>query len=408
MTFNATTTAALGAQIILTSDLPLPPKPAPPVEGQTVAWVDLLDVEAGGFWYKGRFFPVDEKEMDRLALVHEEMTAEGYQPPQLIEHDRKGENRGALLALQKWPDPRRGGKPTLIGALSFTDPDALTKIARKEIRYFSPGMGNVEDSRTGKVWTNCINEVSRVAAPHRKTGEHILGAEQDTHQTKEGETMEDDKKPTTPPQDAPPVPDDKTRLDMMEARVAACETTLGEIKATMGEVKTMMEGIKGVPADDASPTNSPAPGAENPPPSPQLAEVVALRAEVEAMKAEAQKARDEADRARFDAGFKAKAGKAITLSESHADILFTLSKQNPEGFKALIGAAEDKDKTPPAPPKAPEGPAYDPWGQMSLGEGAGAEAPPEKVKPSDVPRLAKDAGVSVEEMHTRLVRENRF
>lgn len=400
MTWIITQKATLSASRVLAEDLPLPSKPAPTIAGQTVIWVDLLDLEKPGFWYEGKFFAVTGADLDRLVRQHQEMTAEGYEVPHLVEHKRNGENRGTVRQLVKWSDPRRGGRPTLIAAVQLSDDDAPDKLRRGEIRYFSPGLGDVEDSRTKRVWRDVINEVSRVSAPHRKTGNtHVLGAENntgdgtvDTNGTGQGT----DNQPST-----------EDRISAMEQRMGAVETTMGEIKSLME--KQMAEAKK--PEGDKPEGEGAAPT------TPALSEAQrVMMAEVDALKKRAEKLEEERDKARFDAGFSALKGKTLTLSENTAPALYRLSKTDPEAFNQIVGAAsEAKREGGGGAGQGADGgngagdgnKPYDPWGNIAMGEGGGADETDVKLTPAQVVQQAKAAGIPVEDYHAQLVAQGK-
>ena len=164
--------------------LPQHPKDA---GGRLVRWVLLA--QAPGFVYGDQRFDVDAGWIQRQLAEFKLMTRNGYRPPLLREHTRNGERSGDVLALDKI---ELDGRPALIGAVAFSDPDADDKIKRGEVKYVSPAFGPLQDDQ-GREYDFVLREVSLVAAPHQKNlspgVSHVLGSER-----QEDDNMSDEEK----------------------------------------------------------------------------------------------------------------------------------------------------------------------------------------------------------------------
>ena len=153
----------------------LPPKPKD-LGGRIVKWVLLA--QSPGFVYQDHMFQVDEDFISAQLRDFASLTKSGYRPPLLREHTRNGERSGDVLELSSTVID---GRPALIGAVAFSDPEAEDKIKRGEVKYVSPAFGPLQDDE-GREYDFVLREVSLVAAPHQKNlspgVSHVLGSEQ--------------------------------------------------------------------------------------------------------------------------------------------------------------------------------------------------------------------------------------
>lgn len=364
----------------------LPPKPEPTIEGAPVRWVELLyDAPIA---YKGKTIKIGREQLDALVEAFREMTALGYRPPQLAEHVANGERLGHLLDMQVWPDSRRGGRPTLIGALQFNDEGAEDKINREIIYAFSPRLGSVEHDATGKVWPMAIKEVSRVSAPHRKTRTHILGAEQEegVMSTAQDKTMMDGAPPAEKPEEGEGGEDRYAALDKrMGEMEGKLDTLMGEVSGLAESMKKMME-----PAESG--------GEDEPDMSAAEREAIALREQVASLKREVALSEVRAWQAE-------NTGASVCLSEVAPDALAYLVTSLPDLWATLTdSAAKAEPVTSTTPSTAVTGAPKPPAGfDVALGEGGDGEAPTDSktITLSQIKREAADTGADAFEVNLK-------
>ncbi|MEO1272288.1 MAG: hypothetical protein AAFX99_29680 [Myxococcota bacterium] len=350
----------------------LPTKPAPTLSGAPVVWVELLD--EGKLFYKGREIDIDRSELERQVQVYHEMRSWGYLPPVLSEHQKDGERDGHLLDVRTWDHP--DGRRVLIGAVQLNVPDAQSKLDNQQIYYFSPGLGPVEDPKTGKVYPLATREVSRVSAPHRKTKAHVLGAEQQSSPTKGGDM--DHAKEEGSPEQYSMGEKIMEKLAAMEARMNAMESS----------VKSMMEGghkpHDGQEADMGEPAPAPEAPASVEASEGQSAVILELQEQLAQLK-------HERNVATMGVFLGKRQGYAIDLSEADAEAWTTIQAKAPEAFAALKDRARKLSTEPKAP--AATGPV-DPWGSLPLGESdtPAPEAAPEAYTREQVKAMAEKTG----------------
>lgn len=150
----------------------------PPLEqfedgsGRHLSWVFCIG--APGLHYHGEWIDVDDAWIDERLAHWGLLTAGGYEPPVIREHEPNGERAGSLVALHRYMAPEG---PSLAAAVRWSLPDAKEKIERGEIRYFSPGIMALEHSDTGQILYT-IRELSMTSCPHQKGAKtHILAKE---------------------------------------------------------------------------------------------------------------------------------------------------------------------------------------------------------------------------------------
>lgn len=368
----------------------LPPKPEPTIEGAPVRWVELLYDKP--LSYKGKTIEIGSKHLDALVKAFREMTALGYRPPQLAEHVANGERLGHLLDMQVWPDSRRGGRPTLIGALQFNDEGAEDKIAREIIYAFSPRLGSVEHDGTGKVWPMAIKEVSRVSAPHRKTRTHILGAEHD------GGAMSTQLMDGAPPEQPEEGTGGEDRYAALDKRMGEME---GKLDTLMGEVSGLADSMKKMMEVEISDESEEEPDvtAMCGPDGKRKPEMMAMEQEAIALREQVASLKQEVALSEVRAWQAENRGSSVCLSEVDPAALATLKTSAPDLWATLSGSAVKADptttpatsKTPP-PTGAPKPPAgFD----VVLGEGGDGVEPREEktITASEIKREAEASGV---------------
>lgn len=150
----------------------------PPLEqfedgsGRHLSWVFCIG--APGLHYHGEWIDVDDAWIAERLAHWSLLTAGGYEPPVIREHEPNGERAGSLVALCRYMAPEG---PSIAAAVRWAIPDAREKIERGEIRYFSPGIMALEHSDTGEVLYT-IRELSMTSCPHQKGARtHILAKE---------------------------------------------------------------------------------------------------------------------------------------------------------------------------------------------------------------------------------------
>lgn len=150
----------------------------PPIEqfedgsGRHLSWVFCIG--APGLHYHGEWIDVDDAWIDERLAHWKLLTAGGYEPPVIREHEPNGERAGSLVALRRYMAPEG---PSIAAAVRWSLPDAREKIERGEIRYFSPGIMALEHSDTGQILYT-IRELSMTSCPHQKGAKtHILAKE---------------------------------------------------------------------------------------------------------------------------------------------------------------------------------------------------------------------------------------
>lgn len=150
----------------------------PPLEqfedgsGRHLSWVFCIG--APGLHYHGEWIDVDDAWIDERLAHWALLTAGGYEPPVIREHEPNGERAGSLVALRRYMAPEG---PSIAAAVRWAIPDAREKIERGEIRYFSPGIMALEHSDTGQILYT-IRELSMTSCPHQKGAKtHILAKE---------------------------------------------------------------------------------------------------------------------------------------------------------------------------------------------------------------------------------------
>jgi hypothetical protein len=197
--------------------------------GRLVKWVLLA--QSPGFVYQDRKFSVDPQWISKQISDFASLTRGGYRPPLLREHTRNGERSGDVLALSSMT---LDGRPALIGAVAFSDPEADDKIKRGEVKYVSPAFGPLQDDE-GREYDFVLREVSLVAAPHQKNlssgSSHVLGSEQGDHMSTEQKPVEE-----VP---APVVEAEEQDASSMEDRLSNLEKSVAHVLDMMTK---MMEG----------------------------------------------------------------------------------------------------------------------------------------------------------------------
>ena len=193
----------------------LPPHPKD-AGGRLVKWVLLA--QSPGFVYGDRKFKVDDEFINRQLSDFADLTRGGYRPPLLREHTRNGERSGDVLALSSMT---LDGRPALIGAVAFSDPEADDKIKRGEVKYVSPAFGPLQDDE-GREYDFVLREVSLVAAPHQKNlssgSSHVLGSEQGDPMSTENQPVVEAPAPAVEAEEHKPSMED--RLSNLEKSVA--------------------------------------------------------------------------------------------------------------------------------------------------------------------------------------------
>ena len=192
----------------------LPPHPKD-AGGRLVKWVLLA--QSPGFVYQDRKFDVDQKWIHQQISDFAALTRGGYSPPLLREHTRNGERSGDVLALSSMV---LDGRPALIGAVAFSDPEASDKIKRGVVKYVSPAFGPLQDDE-GREYSFVLREVSLVAAPHQKNlsagSSHVLGSEQGDSMIDEEKAIEEESHPVEAEEEGSSLED---RLDILEKGLA--------------------------------------------------------------------------------------------------------------------------------------------------------------------------------------------
>lgn len=192
----------------------LPPHPKDD-GGRLVKWVLLA--QSPGFVYQDRKFSVDPQWISKQISDFAALTRGGYSPPLLREHTRNGERSGDVLALSSMV---LDGRPALIGAVAFSDPEASDKIKRGEVKYVSPAFGPLQDDE-GREYSFVLREVSLVAAPHQKNlssgSSHVLGSEQGDSMIDEEKAIEEESPPVEAEEEGSSLED---RLDNLEKGLA--------------------------------------------------------------------------------------------------------------------------------------------------------------------------------------------
>ena len=135
--------------------------------GRDVRWFELL--AEGDIYYENALFSSPLIYLRHLKAQFDLLTIRGYKIPVLVEHKRNGERQGDVLEVQII---NRNNQIVLVAALAINDLNS--KIENGIIKYVSVGIGDVSLD-TGDVLKSVINEVSIVAAPHRKnSATHVI------------------------------------------------------------------------------------------------------------------------------------------------------------------------------------------------------------------------------------------
>lgn len=117
----------------------------------------------------GSPLPVDEDLCNDLIRKHNRLSAFGYLPPLLVEHERSGEIKGRVKSLEV--EPAAEGRPLgLVANVEFYEADAEAKLASGEWSYFSPCLGSLWGDSYGREFSfPTLLELSRVSMPHITT-----------------------------------------------------------------------------------------------------------------------------------------------------------------------------------------------------------------------------------------------
>ena len=336
----------------------LPPKPADPL-GRPVRWI--LVTGAPGFHYEGQFFEVGDEFIQYQIAAYERIKGDEYTAPVLREHTRTGERFGDVLQLGS--GRLVDGRPALVAAVAFSDPEAPAKLERGEIKYFSPSFGSYTDDK-GQDHKFVLRELSMVAAPHQKQfgPTHVLAHEQ-------GVKMAD---ATQGALLADPEVEEEIE-ETVEDKVKALEGRLDELTEAvngLAELKTMLEATAAeIEAGDAPEAAEVAP------------ELSELRSKVEGLQLE----RDRAIWAKD-----IPVGQPVVLTADLAEVLFGSWRANPaavgEVLRSAVAAA-------PVPAEQVEVTVTaGPW-SAALGE-VGSPAPEANDAESIYGRVKSDDAVS--------------
>lgn len=140
--------------------------------GRHLSWIFCIG--APGLHYHGEWIDVDDAWIAERLAHYQLLTAGGYEPPVIREHEPNGERAGSIVALCRYMAPEG---PSIAAAVRWALPDAREKIERGEIRYFSPGIMALEHSDSGQILYT-IRELSLTSCPHQKGAKtHILAKE---------------------------------------------------------------------------------------------------------------------------------------------------------------------------------------------------------------------------------------
>lgn len=143
--------------------------------GRHLSWIFCIG--APGLFYHGEWIDVDDAWIAERLAHWALLTAGGYEPPVIREHEPNGERAGSIVALCRYMAPEG---PSIAAAVRWSLPDAREKIERGEIRYFSPGIMALEHSDSGEMLYT-IRELSMTSCPHQKGAKtHILAKEAKT------------------------------------------------------------------------------------------------------------------------------------------------------------------------------------------------------------------------------------
>lgn len=140
--------------------------------GRHLSWIFCIG--APGLHYHGDWIDVDDAWIAERLDHWTKLTAGGYEPPVIREHEPNGERAGSIVALCRYMAPEG---PSIAAAVRWALPDARERIERGEIRYFSPGIMALEHSDSGEILYT-IRELSMTSCPHQKGAKtHILAKE---------------------------------------------------------------------------------------------------------------------------------------------------------------------------------------------------------------------------------------
>ena len=298
----------------------LPPHPKD-AGGRLVKWVLLA--QSPGFVYGDRKFTVDDDFINRQLSDFATLTRGGYRPPLLREHTRNGERSGDVLALSSMT---LDGRPALIGAVAFSDPEAGDKIKRGEVKYVSPAFGPLQDDE-GREYDFVLREVSLVAAPHQKNlssgSSHVLGSEQgENPMSTENQPVEEV---------SPPVVEaEEQDASSMEDRLSNLEKSVAHVLDML--TKMMMEGDKDKDEDEEV----------------EADETAQLRERINALE-------EERDRAVWSQT----QPEALKWTPALGELLFGAWRADRETVSATLGEATIERSAPPA--KVEEAPAVNPF-----------------------------------------------
>ena len=309
-----------------------------------------------GFKYEGEWVAVDEDWIDFQLSEFARLTASGYEPPMLLGHlaantEERRQGDVVILAKRKGPQGYE-----LAAGVRWAIEDAAKLIEMGQIRYFSPGIGPIENPMGGEDFPFVLRELSQVASPHQKG--------QTTHIIAQEATM--DPETTTESPAEVMSPEDMTRAIL--------------------EMRDMIAGIiakeQAQEAQEVETSEEPAPATE----PVEASELATIRVEL----AEMRRERDEAN---FLRDFPL--GGTLTLTEAVSGLLFEAFAKDPEGFAKIVAgqfkALELAQK--PATKRI----TLNPWASVALGESGSASEPMADMSRADkIARCRAETGTSAE------------
>jgi hypothetical protein len=129
-------------------------------QGRDVRWFEILS--NGSFFYEQSLYETPIAFLKHLKASYDLVTSRGYTIPVLVEHNKNGERRGDVVAVELVEENQI---VKLVAALAIKDLNS--KIESGEIKFVSVGINSISLD-TGDVLQNAITEISIVSSPHRK------------------------------------------------------------------------------------------------------------------------------------------------------------------------------------------------------------------------------------------------
>lgn len=219
--------------------------PADP-EGRYRCWAILMATP--GLYYRGEWQDWPAEDLQALKTHQARLLSLGYEIPLIILHNEaatEGRRKGHLGAFEV-VDGRSDGQTYLLGAVTFTDPNAADLHRRGEYRYVSAGIDAYWDD-TGYTVPFGIYEVSITQRPWQKRlgPTHLL--------SEDAMDPKDPKTPPTPPAEPPaqasnaeppaaePPPEEAApEVDQMAGLVSALVAEVGGLRGRVEALEAIL------------------------------------------------------------------------------------------------------------------------------------------------------------------------